>query len=94
LTSIIKYLINRGIDVILITPPPLAMKNPQEPQKKLYEDGKICEIREADRTAQFAKAVIDVGESFGLPFCNSEHELQKAAALRDGGLSSLYEDGK
>ena len=90
----IQYLIKRGIDVILITPPPLAMNNPQECQKKRYKNDGICEIRKADRTAQYANAAIDVGESFRLPICNSEHELNNAAALRDGGLCSLYEDGK
>jgi hypothetical protein len=94
LTTMIHYLIKRGIDVILITPPPLAMKSPQECQKKRYKNDEICEIRKADRTAQYANAAIDVGESFGLPICNSEHELNKAAALRDGGLCSLFEDGK
>jgi hypothetical protein len=60
----------------------------------MYEDGKIREIRTVENTAQFARAMIDVGESFGLSVFNSEHELQQAAALRDGGLTSLYEDGK
>jgi hypothetical protein len=94
LATMIKYLTRRGIIVILITPPPLAMKNPQDPQIKRYKDDAVYEIRKADRTAQFAKAALDLGESFKLPVCNCEHELQKAASLRDGGLSSLYEDGK
>lgn len=86
--------ISRGIDVILITPPPLAMKSLQGFPKKRHENDEIYEIRKADRTAQYANAAIDVGESFGLPTCNSEYELNKAAALRDGELCSLYEDGK
>jgi hypothetical protein len=74
----------RGIDVILITPPPLAMEGPQEPQKKTYEDGQTCDTREPGRTAQFAQAMIDVGESFGLSVCNSELELLKVVEPHDG----------
>jgi hypothetical protein len=63
LTSIIKYLIKWGIDVILITLPPLAMKRSKKLQKKMYKDGNFCEIRKVDRTTQFAETIIDVGES-------------------------------
>jgi hypothetical protein len=92
LISIIDHplVVKGSTEVILISPPPLAM----EFQNKMCENGHTKRIRTAKRTQRYIKAVKDCANSKGLSLCDTEALLLEEAKNHDGGLASLYEDGE
>ena len=92
MTSLVTHplLIERGVKVILVSPPCLCAPK----QQKQYSGGEPIDVRTAEMTAEYSKEALRVAQEHGIPVCNSEKLLLEFVQDQKKSISSCFEDSE